>query len=69
MFFVVITNQSIFVQSQEWNNLNPFGQPPGNYLYGLDFIDNQRGWAVGEWGIYEDNKRWTILASLTKPYD
>ncbi|MFB0516874.1 MAG: YCF48-related protein [Candidatus Neomarinimicrobiota bacterium] len=37
--------------SQEWTNLNPFSQPPGNGLLAVDFVDTNHGWAVGEWGI------------------
>ena len=37
--------------AQLWENLNPFDQPPGNTLLGVDFPDEEHGWAVGEYGF------------------
>lgn len=37
--------------AQTWQNLNPFEQPPGNAILGLDCVDDECGWAVGEYGF------------------
>ena len=49
--FIFYFSNNILSQTQEWINLNPFDQPPGNTLYAVDFVDCQYGWAVGQWGI------------------
>ena len=64
------TKPKIFiVNDQGWINLNPFNQPPDNVLYGVDFIDSQHGWAVGEWGLVLNSinggQSWQILQNHT----
>jgi photosystem II stability/assembly factor-like uncharacterized protein len=56
------------LHAQQWVNLNPFDQHPGNKLYSVDFIDEANGWVVGEGGIIlhttDGGRMWEIQHDL-----
>ncbi len=72
MFVFLLITLNIYAQDQEWINLNPFKQPPGNTLYDVDFVDSLHGWAVGEWGIIlhtdDGGQNWQVQQNHTIDY-
>ena len=46
----------LFAVTQEWQRLYPFPEVIINTLRSVDFVDENWGWAVGDWGIIMHTK-------------
>ena len=61
------------IYAQEWQRLYPFPEVINNTLYSVDFVDENFGWAVGQWGIImhtiDGGQNWEIQQNHTQHWD
>ena len=61
------------LNAQEWERLYPFPEVINNTLFSVDFVDENYGWAVGEWGLImhttDGGQNWEIQQNNTLDWD